>query len=450
MTRKRHATLAEISRSLADGKVTARGLAEESLARIANPHGEGARAFIHIDPARVMHQADEQDALRRAGRAPSPLAGIPIGIKDLFDVAGEVTTAGSRLLASGKPADRDSDAVAAVRQAGMVILGRTNMTEFAYSGVGINPHYGTPLSVYGRVDRRIPGGSSSGSGVAVAEGMCPVALGSDTGGSCRIPAAFNGVVGFKSSAQRVSKRGAYPLSLTLDSVGPIANSVACCVAVDALLSGTTAPAPGHARGTMRLGILTDYVLDGLDDTVARDFAAAVKRLEAAGHRIENVSFPEILEMPQFLANGGIAGAEAWAHHAPIIAAHEAEYDPRVVSRIRFGEKISADDLARIRARRAEVIARFSAIAQGYDAIICPTVAIIPPTIAALADEGDYRRLNALCLRNTYVFNTLDACAISLPMQPEGGAPTGLMMALPNGHDAALFQAAAAAEAAIQG
>lgn len=448
MSRSGHATLAQIARSLAEGAVTARQLAEESLARIADPHGEGARAFIHVDASKVMHAADTQDALRRAGRAPSPFAGIPFAIKDLFDVEGDVTTAGSKLLAAAEPAARDSDAVAALKAAGMVPLGRTNMTEFAYSGVGINPHYGTPRSVYGRAEGRIPGGSSSGSAVAVADGMCPVALGTDTGGSCRIPAAFNGIVGYKPSAQRVSKRGVYPLSGSFDSIGPLANTVACCAAVDSLLAGRGAFTGAAKSGALRIGVLADYVLDGLDADVAADFDAVRALLVQGGHRVEDVRLPELAEMPSLLANGGIVAAEAWAHHAPIIARHEAEYDPRVVSRIRFGERVSGEELARLRQRRSELVARFAAVAQGFDAIICPAVPIIPPRIADLAEEGEYRRLNGLCLRNTYVFNFLDACAISLPMHQSGVPPTGLMLALPNGKDAALFAAALALEPQI--
>ncbi|MBL8789347.1 MAG: amidase [Rhizobiales bacterium] len=441
MSRSRHATLAEISQSLATGKVTARQLAEESLSRIADPAGEGARAFIHVDPAQVMHDADAQDALRRAGREASPFAGIPFAIKDLFDVAGEVTAAGSVLLANERKAETDSDAVAAMKRAGFVALGRTNMTEFAYSGVGINPHHGTPLSVYGRSERRIPGGSSSGSAVAVAEAMCPVALGTDTGGSCRIPAAFNGIVGYKPSAQRVSRRGVFPLSGSFDSVGPIANSVSCCAAVDALLAGEVRAEIRAGSGPLVIGVLKNHVLDGLDDDVARDFEAALSGLRKAGHRLVDITFPDLAEMPSLLVNGGIVAAEAWAIHAPMVARHEAEYDPRVVSRIRFGQNVTAEELARLRQRRSEMIGRFAALANGYDAIACPAVPVIPPRIDELAAEADYRRLNGLCLRNTYVFNFLDACAISLPMQEEGAAPTGLMLARPNGGDAALFAAA---------
>lgn len=448
MNKVRRPTLLMLAADLASGKVTARQLAEESLARIADPHGEGSRAFVHHDSARVMHDADVQDKARREGRAASPYAGIPFAIKDLFDVEGEVTTAGSKLLAAASPAKADSIAVANMRAAGLVALGRTNMTEFAYSGVGLNPHYGTPKSVYGRNEGRIPGGSSSGSAVAVADGMCSVALGTDTGGSCRIPAAFNGIVGFKPSAQRVSKVGVYPLSQSFDSIGPIANSVACCIIADGILRGAGPVVPEAKAGKLRIGVLRNYVLENLDTHVAGDFDRTLARLSSSGHALSDVAFSALADMPSLLANGGIVAAEAWAHHEPIIARHEAEYDPRVVSRIRFGARITQDEVTRLKARRADMVATFARLAEGFDAIICPTVAMVPPRISDLAAEDEYRRLNGLALRNTYVFNFLDACAISLPMSGSGAPPTGLMMALPNGADERLLAAAQAVELAV--
>lgn len=450
MSVQRRPTLTQLASDLATGKVTARQLAEVSLARIADPHGEGARAFIYHDSARVMHDADVQDKARREGKAASPYAGIPFAIKDLFDVEGQLTTAGSKFLATSAPAKMDSVAVANMRAAGFVALGRTNMTEFAYSGVGLNPHYGTPKSAYGRHEGRIPGGSSSGSAVAVADGMCGVALGTDTGGSCRIPAAFNSIVGFKPSAQRVSKQGVYPLSGSFDSIGPLGNSVACCTIADRILRGATPEEPTAKPGRLRIGVLRDYVLEGLDADVARDFSAVLSRLAAAGHSIVDVRFPALADMPSLLANGGIVAAEAWAHHEPIIAHHEAEYDPRVVSRIRFGARLSAEDVSRLKVVRSEMVAKFAHLAARYDAIVCPTVAMIPPRIADLAAEDDYRRLNGLALRNTYVFNFLDACAISLPMNATDAPPTGLMLALPNGFDEDLLGTAQATEGAISG
>lgn len=437
-------TLRELAVLLEGGSTTARALVEGALAAIADPAGEGARAFISVAAKRAVAEADGHDGLRKQGRAASPYAGIPFGVKDLFDVEGEVTTAGSVLLKSDKPAAADCDVIAKLRGMGFVPLGRTNMTEFAYSGVGLNPHYGTPSSVYGRSGRRIPGGSSSGSAVAVADGMVPFALGTDTGGSCRIPAAFNGVVGFKPTAARISRRGVYPLSESLDSVGPIANSVECCAVLDGIMAGGAArPITARSLKGMKIGILKTYVLESLDAVVAADFARSMSKLLAAGADVTEMVFPALLELPNFMKNGGILAAEAFAHHKAMIADHADAYDPRVVGRIRFGGNISAQELQELHRGRASMISTFASVAKGYDAIICPTVPILAPRIAELETDDEYRRLNLLCLRNTTVFNFLDACAISLPMHDPGSAPTGLMLALPGGGDRALLEVAQA-------
>src|ERR1700740_1413580 len=229
-------TLAALANDLKAGRATARKLVEECIARIADPAGEGQRAFIHVDREAALEAADAMDRLRKAHAAPSRFAGIPVSIKDLFDIRGQVTRAGSRALEDSAPAERDAPAVARLRRAGFVVIGRTNMTEFAYSGIGINPHYGTPKSVWQRSVGHVPGGSSSGAAVSVADGMAYGALGSDTGGSCRIPAAYNGIVGFKPTQQRIPRDGGVPLSFSLDSFGPLARSAACCAGLDAVLA----------------------------------------------------------------------------------------------------------------------------------------------------------------------------------------------------------------------
>src|SRR5215207_7939632 len=257
-------TLDGLASELRDGKTSSRKLVEQALAKISDRAGEGARAFIKVDAEGALAAADYQDRLRRQNRQPSPFAGIPISVKDLFDLAGEVTTAGSKVLKDAAPSLVDAPAIAALNSAGMVVLGRTNMTEFAYSGVGLNPHYGTPRSAFDRKTGRIPGGSSSGAAVAVADGLCALSIGTDTGGSCRIPAAYNGIVGYKPSKGRVSTHGAYPLSSSLDSVGPLGNSVACCAAADALMAGDW-PGKIAAREvlSLRIGVLKTAVLEGM-------------------------------------------------------------------------------------------------------------------------------------------------------------------------------------------
>jgi aspartyl-tRNA(Asn)/glutamyl-tRNA(Gln) amidotransferase subunit A len=423
-----------------------RDLVEQALANISDPAGEGARAFIKVDAEGARAAADFQDQLRRRGRQPSAFAGIPISVKDLFDLAGEVTTAGSKVLRDSAPAVSDAPAIAALKSAGLVVLGRTNMTEFAYSGVGLNPHYGTPRSAYDRKTGRIPGGSSAGAAVAVADGMCALGIGSDTGGSCRIPAAYNGIVGYKPSTGRVSTKGAYPLSPRFDSVGPLGNSVACCAAADALMAGDW---PGQIvlreASTLRIGVLKTAVLEGLDAEVALAYDRALARLAKAGATLVDFAFDELLELPSLTIKGGIVAAESYAHHRSLIAQRGAEYDPRVRMRLEAAGAISAADYLSILKRRDEIIARFNGRAQGFSAIALPTVMNIPPPIAALAGDQDYLRFNSMSLRNTYVGNFLDCCALSIPVNGPGAAPVGLMLMAPWGQDQNLFSVGAAVE-----
>src|SRR6201990_526385 len=229
-------TLPALADDLDAGRTTARKLVEECIARIADPAGEGQRVFIHVDREAAIAAADAMDHLRKANAAPSRFAGIPVSIKDLFDIKGQVTRAGSRALEDSAPAEADAPVVARLRRAGFVVIGRTNMTEFAYSGIGINPHYGTPKSRWQRSVGHVPGGSSSGAAVSIADGMAYGALGTDTGGSCRIPAAYNGIVGYKPTQRRVPLDGGVPLSFSLDSFGPLARSVGCCAVLDAVLA----------------------------------------------------------------------------------------------------------------------------------------------------------------------------------------------------------------------
>lgn len=443
-------TLEALAGELREGRTSSRELVEQALAKISDPAGEGARAFIKVDAEGARAAADYQDLLRRGGRAPSPFAGIPISVKDLFDLAGDVTTAGSKVLKDAAPAVADASAVAALKSAGMVVLGRTNMTEFAYSGVGLNPHYGTPRSAYDRKTGRIPGGSSAGAAVAVADGMCALGIGSDTGGSCRIPAAYNGIVGYKPSTERVSTQGAYPLSPRFDSVGPLGNSVACCAAADALMAGDW---PGQIvlRGasTLRFGVLKTAVLDGLDAEVALAYERALVRISKAGATLVDFVFDELLELPSLTIKGGIVAAESYAHHRSLIAQRGAEYDPRVRMRLEAAGAISAADYLSILKRRGEIIARFNDCAQGFSAIALPTVMNIPPPIAALDGDQDYLRFNSMSLRNTYVGNFLDCCALSIPVNEPGAAPVGLMLMGAWGQDQNLFSVGTAVEQFLQ-
>jgi len=444
-------TIHDAAVALANGKKTSRQLVEDCLARIADPAGEGARVFrkVHAGPARTM--ADAADALRRAGRAPGPLAGIPVSVKDLFDIAGEPTPAGSKVLADAPPAKANAPLIQRMLNAGFIPLGRTNMTEFAFSGLGINPHYGTPLSPWDRASARIPGGSSSGAAVSIADGMAFGALGTDTGGSCRVPAAMCGIVGYKPTARRVPIDGVLPLAPSLDSVGPLANSVACCATIDAVLAGEPLPAlrPFPLAG-LRLASPTNFFLDGLDATVAAGFERALAKLSAAGVRVVRTAFPVVEEIARANATGGFAVAEAYAWHRKLLAEKGDGYDPMVRKRILRGERMTAADYVELRAARADIIRRFDAATQDYDALVMPTCPLVPPRIADLADEAEYTRVNLLQLRNTAAGNFLDRCAISLPCHRSGEAPVGLMLMGETMRDARLFAIAAAVEAALAG
>jgi len=443
-------SLNEAALALDAGTATSRDLIEQSLARIEDPNGEGARAFLRLYAGQARSTADAMDALRRAGRAPGRYAGIPISLKDLLDVAGEPTPAASVVLADAPPARHHALVVQRLLAAGLIPVGRTNMTEFAFSGVGINPHYGTPRSPYDRATGRIPGGSSSGAAVSVADGMALAAIGTDTGGSCRIPAAFCGVVGYKPTARRVPLHGVLPLAPSLDSVGPLANTVACCAAIDAILAGEPAPdLPDLKLAGMRLAIPTNLMLDGMDAPTEDAIDRAVQRLDRAGAHIHQRDFAALNMIQQAHARGGFAVVEAYAWHRGLLAREGARYDPRVASRILPGAQMSAADYIALVEARARIGKIFAAEMAPYDALMMPTVPIAPPPIAAFTAESEYWRLNGLILRNPSVVNFLDGCAISLPCHQAGAPPAGLTLVGTAMDDARLFAIACAVEKGLR-
>jgi aspartyl-tRNA(Asn)/glutamyl-tRNA(Gln) amidotransferase subunit A len=443
-------TLATLADDLAHGRTSARKLVDECIARIADPAGEGIRTFIHVDRDAAIEAAEAMDRLRAAKAAPSPYAGIPVSIKDLFDIRGQVTRAGSRALEDSAPAEADATAVARLRRAGFIVIGRTNMTEFAFSGIGINPHYGTPKSAWQRSVGHVPGGSSSGAAVSVADGMAYGALGTDTGGSCRIPAAYNGIVGFKPTQRRVPLDGGVPLSFTLDSFGPLARTVGCCAVLDAVLADEPVRPlqPRPVKG-MRLAVPTTVVLDELEDEVARTFERALEVLSRQGALIERIAVPEFLDVGVMNAKGGFAASESYAWHRYLLTSKGDVYDPRVSSRILRGEGLSAADYIDLLGARRSLIARTTVRLAPYDALVMPTSAITPPRIADLADDKAFTKANLLSLRNCTLINMIDGCAISLPAHREGEAPVGLMLAASGGSDRRIFELAAGMEGIIR-
>lgn len=445
-------TLEALAQALEGGGTSARALTEECLARIEDPGGEGSRAFIAADGEAALAAAEAMDGLRRVGAAPSRYAGIPVAVKDLFDIRGQITRAGSVVLDDKPAATADAPAVARVRGAGFVLIGRTNMTEFAYSGLGMNPHYGTPRAPWRREEGRVPGGSSSGSAIAVVDGMAHAGLGSDTGGSCRIPAAFTGLVGMKPTARRVPLAGALPLSPSLDSIGPIARSVACCTTLDAIMAAEPPWAlPEMSVSGLRLLVPTTVTLDGMDETVAAAFEAALGRLSDGGARIVRGAVPEFAEVGTINATGGFTASESYAWHRRLLAERRERYDPRVAVRIGRGEGMSAADYLDIVGLRASLIARASARLAAYDALVMPTVPVVPPRIADLdADEEAYGRTNLLVLRNSTLINMVDGCAISLPIHEPGEAPVGLTIACAGGQDGRMLAVASAVERLLRG
>ncbi len=443
-------TLAQAAADLASGRMTARALIDQCLERIADPHGEGGRAFIAVHAEQARASADAMDALRRAGRAPGPYAGIPISLKDLFDVAGEATAAGSAVLKAAPPAAAHAPVVSRMLAQGFVPVGRTNMTEFAFSGLGINPHFGTPRSPWQRdaegVGGRIPGGSSSGAAVSVADGMAVAALGTDTGGSCRIPAAFCGVVGYKPTARRVPLAGVLPLAPSLDSVGPLARSVRCCAAVDAILAGQVPHAvePMALRG-LRLAVPGNMVMDGVDPVVAEVFDRVLNRLGTLGVQVTHLNVPQFERIAAANAQGGLAPVEAYAWHRHLLAERADAYDQRVRGRIERGAAMTGSELVALQAARIEICASMDAMTAPFDAVAMPTTPILPPRIDALNEEAEYVRLNASILRNPSLANFLDRCSISIPAHRPGEAPVGLMLMGETGGDARLFAIAAGIE-----
>lgn len=432
-----------MSADLAD--VSARQSVQQALAAIDRPGGQGSVAFLTVARDRALAHAQVVDQLRASGAQLGPLAGAPVAIKDLFDVEGEQTNAGAAENI-GAPAARDAAAVALLRASHLIPIGRTNMTEFAFSGLGVNSHHGTPLSPWKRDEERIAGGSTSGGAVAVADGMARVALGSDTGGSCRIPAAFCGIVGFKPTASRVSSEGVLPLSTSLDSVGWLTRSVQDAILVDEILADRP-PTPNEVDlSGWRLGIPKQLMFDDLAPEVSEAFNQAIEHLKCAGAVVVPVEVPELEEIARINSLGGFPAAEAFAWHRARLETHSDSYDPLVIGRIRRGSGQSAADYIKLLEDRRSLIDRVTARLACIDFLVFPTVPILPPKLADLQSDDAYTKANLLVLRNSTAINMIDGCAISLPLKP---LPVGLTLSGLRGQDISLLAVASAVEAALE-
>lgn len=420
---------------------------QKALQTIQDAGAEGQRIFTKLYTKSALEQAHAADARAAAGVSLSPIDGRIVSIKDLFDVAGEPTTAGSKVLSNAPPAPCDATVVQRLRAAGAIIIGKTNMTEFAFSGIGINPHYGTPGNACDA--SRIPGGSSSGAGVAVARGMCEIAIGSDTGGSVRIPSALNGVTGFKPSQARVPREGALPLSFSLDTIGPLAHNVLDCAKADAVLSQQTwKPLDQRSIAGLRVGIPRGLLFTQAEAVVLQAFEAAVDLLRTENVYIHDVSWDDLLGAPFKLQDKGtLIAAEAAHIHSNLLASGKADaLDPLVLSRIRRGEGIPAAHYVGVQQARTQLQQQLDSVMANWDILILPTVPVVAPTIASLEAEERFHHTNMLMLRNPSVFNFYDLPAVSLPLPcPIGQLPVGLMVVGPRNSDRTLLAIACALE-----
>ncbi|TKB13571.1 MAG: amidase [Mesorhizobium sp.] len=420
------------------------------LSRLANRAAdEKVYTKLYVEAARAA--ATGADARHKAGVSLGPLDGTIVSIKDLFDVAGEPTRAGSLMFASAQPAARDAAIVRRLRQAGAVILGKTNMTEFAFTAIGDNLHYGTPGNAADA--SLIPGGSSSGAAVAVGEGSSDISIGSDTGGSVRIPASLNGVVGFKPTARRVPLAGAFPLSATLDSIGPLARSVADCMAADAIMAGEEPTSlQSIPLAGLRVGIPRGVLFDETQAEVAAAFEQCIGKIGQVGGRVADLPIDDLIaEMRAATKRASIASMEGAEVHADWLAAGASvPVDPHVSGPLSRALTVPASAYIRTIRRRTELVAAMKERLQAIDVVALPTVPMVAPSIAAMAgDEALRDRTEGLLLRNTQVANQFDLCAISLPL-PGMRLPAGLMLVARNSHDRRLLGIAAVVEALLRG
>ena len=412
-------------------------------------HSSAAHVFTKTYAESAQAVARETDALKKAGVALPKLAGLPITIKDLYDVSGEVTHSGSLVRRKSMPATEDAMIVSRIRNAGMAIIGKTNMSEFAFSGVGINPHLGTPQNPCDPVDHRVPGGSSSGAAVSVALGLSVAAIGSDTGGSIRIPAALCGLVGFKSTMARVPTQGAVELARSLDTVCAMTRSVRDCLSIDAVLSGAPLDVKSRDVKGARFVVAKTLMQDELEPSVAKAFERTLHLLSQQGAIISEIDLKDLNEIAQINAPGGISPIESYSACKDFVDHESKQMDHRVVQRMLMGKGVSAADYLKLLDARKAWIARMKQILEPFDALISPTVPLQAPKTQALLDsDEEFFRVNRLLLRNTFAINFLDGCAFSLPMHNPDELPMGLMLSACAGLDARLSEVALGVETSL--
>jgi aspartyl-tRNA(Asn)/glutamyl-tRNA(Gln) amidotransferase subunit A len=427
-----------------DTSTTATERVTSAIEGAASPAAQHVFTQLYADVARATTQ--HCDAQAQTGRSLGALHGICITIKDNIDVAGETTMAGGVVCAGEAPALHDAPVLQRLREAGAVVLGKTNMSEFAFSGVGINPHHGTPDNPVDAAHARVPGGSSSGAAVSVALGLAEVGIGTDTGGSIRIPAALCGLVGYKSTQARIPCTGVMELSRTLDTVGSITRSVRACLAVDAVLSQQPLPVDAADLRSLRFAVPKSLMMEDLDATVAQAFARSLRRISEAGAQVVEIPFAALGDISALSLPGGFSPIESYAAHHARLERGAHQIDHRVVARMMLGKGISAQDYLELHNRRHAWIAAAQQTLQGFDAMLCPTVPMVAPLIEPLLkDDEAFFKVNRLLLRNPLAINYMDGCAWSIPCHEAGELPVGLMVSGLAGQDAHLARVALALE-----
>jgi aspartyl-tRNA(Asn)/glutamyl-tRNA(Gln) amidotransferase subunit A len=427
-----------------DTSATAMQRVTSAIQGAATPAAQHVFTQLYADTASAT--AQHCDAQTQAGHRLGALHGVCITLKDNIDVAGKTTMAGGVVCAGEAPAQHDAPVVQRLRDAGAVVLGQTNMSEFAFSGVGINPHHGTPANPADATQARVPGGSSSGAAVSVALGLAEVGIGTDTGGSIRIPAALCGLVGYKSTQARIPRTGVVELSRTLDTVGSITRSVQACLAVDAVLSQQPLPTTAAPLRGLRLAVPQTLMMDDVDATVAHAFARTLRRLSAAGAQLVDLPFNALGDIAALSMPGGFSPIESYAAHHTRLERGAHQMDHRVVARMMLGKDIRAQDYLELHNRRHAWITAAQHTLQDFDAMLCPTVPMVAPlTEPLLKDDEAFFKVNRLLLRNPSAINYMDGCSWSLPCHVDGELPVGLMVSALAGHDAHLARVALAIE-----